>query len=181
MPPQTPAAELEIGLHRLDAFRYSVELRFRRSDNDADMAPFRGPTAFDFDKIRLAEWDGAEAIAKTLTDRLFANPSDLADYQMAPVKVEEERKRAKDGLGEIPIVEVIGPDTYTHVIDQIREEFDILYVVAHGALRDGEPILWLEDATGASNRQSGRDLVDRLGELPRQPRLPGMTQGYLVR
>jgi hypothetical protein len=44
-----PTAELEIGLHRLDASRYSVELRTRLPDSDADMAPVRGITGFDLE------------------------------------------------------------------------------------------------------------------------------------
>ena len=222
---QPPTAELEIGLHRLDANRYSVELRSRPPDSDADMAPVRGTTTFDFQKVQLAEWDGAEAAGKALTERLFAdpavldhyqqactaaetagavlrvrlfigptapelhalkwellldprtgkplatrervlfsrylsshdwrpvklrpqeslralvaiaNPSDLAEYQMTAVNVEGERKRARDALGEIPIVEVIGPETFTHLVDRLHEEFDILYLVAHGAVIDGE-------------------------------------------
>jgi hypothetical protein len=90
---------------------------------------------------------------------------------MAPVNVESERKRAQDALGEIPITEVTGPGTFSTLVDRLREEFDILYLVAHGALIDGDPILWLESATGATDKRPGRDLVDRLCELPRPPRL----------
>src|SRR5262249_30054844 len=79
--------------------------------------------------------------------------------------------RAQTALGEIPTIEVTGPDTFSHLIDRLREEFDILYLVCHGALIKGEPILWLESATGASDRVSGRALVDRLVELRRPPRL----------
>jgi hypothetical protein len=254
----TPTAELEIGLHRLDANRYAVELRSRPPDSDADMAPVRGTTTFDIQNVQAAEWGGAEAVGKTLSERLFAdqpvlahyqqacaaadtagavlrvrlfigptapelhalkwellrdpltgtllatrervlfsrylsshdwrpvklrpqdslralvviaNPTDLREYQMAPVGVDGERKRARDALGEIRIVEVTGPGTFSSLIDRLREEFDILYLVAHGAVIDGDPILWLESATGESDRRRGRDLVDRIGELPCPPRL----------
>jgi hypothetical protein len=253
-----PTAELEIGLHRKDANHYSVVLRSRPPDSDADMAPVEGTMTFDIPKVQAAEWDGAEATGKALTERLFfdpavlahyqqactaaetaravlrvrlfigptapelhalkwellrdpvtgkllatrewilfsrylssndwrpvklrpkdslralvviANPSDLGKYQMAPVDVEGERKRAEDALGEIPIVEVTGPGTFSSLISRLREEFEILYLVAHGALKDGDPILWFESATGESDTRPGRDLVDRLGELPRAPRL----------
>lgn len=76
-------AELEIGLHRLDTNRYSVELRSRPPDSDADMAPVRGATSFDLQKVQLAEWDGADAVGKALTDRLFADPAVLTHYQQA--------------------------------------------------------------------------------------------------
>ena len=258
MSPPSPTAELEIGLYRLDANRYSVELRSRPPGSDADMAPVRGTTTFDFQKVQLAEWDGAEAVGKALTERLFAdkdvlahyreactaaetagavlrvrlfigptapelhalkwellldprsgkalatrervlfsrylsshdwrpvrlrpqeslralvviaNPSDLGEWRIAPVDVDGERKRARDALGEIPIVEVTGPETFTHLVDRLREEFDILYLVAHGAVIDGDPIVWLESTAGAAEGRPGRDLVDRLGELSRPPRL----------
>jgi CHAT domain/SIR2-like domain len=258
MLPPSPIAELEIGLHRLDANRYSVELRSRPPDSDADMAPVRGTTTFDIQKVQAAGWDGAEAAGKALSDHLFAdpavmahyqqactaaetagavlrvrlfigptapelhalkwellldprtgkplatrervlfsrylsshdwrpvklrpqeslralvviaNPSDLDEYQLAPVDVEGERKRAKDALGEISIDEVTGPETLSRLIDGLRGEFDILYLVAHGAMVNGDPVLWLESAGGASDKRSGRDLVDRLEELPRPPRL----------
>ena len=236
----SPNAELQIGLHRLDANRYSVELQSRPPDSDADMAPVRGTTTFDLEVLRTAEWEGPDTVGKLLTERLFAdpailthyqqacvaaetaeavlrvrlfigptapelhalkwellrdprtgtilatrervvfsrylsshdwrpvrlrpqealralvviaNPTDLGKYKMAPVDVDGERKRARDALGEIPIVEVTGPETFPHLIDRLREEFDILYLVGHGALIDGEPTLWLESSTGA--RTSG--------------------------
>ncbi|MGC1721363.1 MAG: CHAT domain-containing protein [Isosphaeraceae bacterium] len=254
----SPNAELQIGLHRLDANRYSVELQSRPPDSDADMTPVRGTTTFDLEVLRTAEWEGPDTVGKLLTERLFAdpailthyqqaciaaetavavlrvrlfigptapelhalkwellrdprtgtilatrervvfsrypsshdwrpvrlrpqealralvviaNPTDLGKYKMAPVDVDGERKRARDALGEIPIVEVTGPETFPHLIDRLREEFDILYLVGHGALIDGEPTLWLESSTGASDKRPGRDLVDRLSELPRPPRL----------
>ncbi len=102
---------------------------------------------------------------------MIANPTDLGEYQVAPVEVNGELKRAKDALGEIQIVEVIGPETLSRLIEQLHEEFDILYLVAHGAVIDGDAVLWLEDASGDSDRRPGRDLVDRLCELPRPPRL----------
>jgi hypothetical protein len=81
-------AELEIGLHRLDAKRYSVELRSRPPDSDADMAPVRGTTTFDLQKVRVAEWDGAEAACRALTGHLFSDRAVLANYQQARATAE---------------------------------------------------------------------------------------------
>ncbi len=47
------------------------------------MAPVRGTTTFDLQKLQLAEWDGADAVGKALTDRLFADPAVLGHYQEA--------------------------------------------------------------------------------------------------
>jgi hypothetical protein len=258
MSPPSPTAELEIGIHRLDAKRYSVELRVRPADSDADVTPVRGTTTFDIPRIQAAAADGAEAAGRALAERLFsdqevrshydmaiasaqtaqavlrvrlfigptapelhalkwellldpctgaplatrervlfsrylsshdwrpvklrppdslrtlvaiANPTDLAEYGMAPVDVEGERDRARDALGEAPIEEVTGPSTFSRLVERLHEEFDVLYLVAHGAMDDDDPILWFEDDAGASDKRAGRDLVDRLGELPRPPRL----------
>ena len=122
-------------------------------------------SSHDWRPVKLRPQDSLRALV------VIANPSDLGEYQMTKVDVDGERKRAKDALGEIPIIEVSGPETFTHLIDQLRDEFDILYLVAHGAMIDGEPVLWLEDTSGDSDRRQGRDVVDRLGELPRPPRL----------
>jgi hypothetical protein len=253
-----PTGELEIGLHRLDANRYSVELRSRPPDSDADLAPVRGAVTFDLEALRAAEWDGSDAVGQVLAERIFAdpiilehyrqactaaeasgavlrvrlfvgptapdlhalrwellqdpgtgrplasrervlfsrflsssdwrpvrlrpqedlralvviaNPTDLAAYKMAAVDVEAERERAQNALGEIPIVEVTGPDTLIHLIDLLRDEFDILYLVCHGAQIKGEPFLWLESATGSTARTPAQDLLDLLVELRRPPRL----------
>jgi len=50
----SPTAELEICLHRLDANRFSVELRAWRSDSDADAADERGEATFDLESLRTA-------------------------------------------------------------------------------------------------------------------------------
>jgi hypothetical protein len=46
-----PVTDLEIGLHRWDAHRYAVDLRFRRSDSEADQAPVRGYAMIDLEAL----------------------------------------------------------------------------------------------------------------------------------
>ena len=79
----SPTSELEIGLHRLDANRYSVELRSRPPDSDADMAPVRGAATFDLKALRTTEWDGPDAVGQALAERLFADPTILEHYRQA--------------------------------------------------------------------------------------------------
>src|SRR4051794_35042073 len=79
----SPTAEIEIGLHRLDANRYSVELRSRPPDSDTDMAPVRGATSFDLEALRTAGWDGPDAVGQSLAERLFADPAILEHYRQA--------------------------------------------------------------------------------------------------
>src|SRR3712207_4098220 len=79
---------------------------------------------------------------------VVANPADVARFQpggrpLAPVDVPGELERARRGLGEIPATEVTGPDTLNRLVGALRDEVDILYLVCHGALVQGEPRLWL--------------------------------------
>ena len=105
-----------------------------------------------------------------------ANPSDLAKYKLAAVDVAGELERARAGLGDIPVAPLgadpqSGPVTLNNLAARLRDGFDILYLVCHGALVRGEPRIWLEDDAGASAVVSGAELVLRLQELAERPRL----------
>ncbi|MFL5803457.1 MAG: CHAT domain-containing protein [Roseiflexaceae bacterium] len=103
----------------------------------------------------------------------IANPSDLGRYNLAALDVPAELERARTGLGDMPRVDLDsgGKATLNNLIEQLREGPDILYLVCHGALLRGEPVLWLEDEAGATARVPGAELVARLKELQERPRL----------
>lgn len=50
--PPAPYAELEVGLHRLTAEAYQVELRFTDPESEAAVPPEKGPADFDLVKLR---------------------------------------------------------------------------------------------------------------------------------
>lgn len=103
----------------------------------------------------------------------IANPSNLAEYSLAPVDVAGELARARAGLGTIPVT-TLGLNehaTLNTLTEKLRDDYDILYLVAHGAVKDGEPKLWLENDAGQVQVVSGADLVTRIGELQQPPRL----------
>lgn len=109
---------------------------------------------------------------------VVANPSDLADYEpdgraLPPVDVTGELERIKRALAPIHVTALAstGTATLAGVINGLREGHDILYLVCHGYLVDGEPQVLLEDATGKVRRVPGADLVDALRDLQRLPRL----------
>lgn len=112
---------------------------------------------------------------------VIANPSNLSDYDLAPVDIDGELSRAKSSLKDIPITSLPDPDgnarsSLNNLVDCLRdgnrqEGFDILYLVCHGALIKGQPWLWLEDDSGQVARVSGSDLTTRLKELQQRPRL----------
>ena len=108
---------------------------------------------------------------------VIANPSDLSAYGLAPIDVEGELARARLGLGEIPVSALPEPGssrraTLNDLVACLREsDYDILYLVCHGALVKQEQWLWLEDNDGKVARASGAELVTRLNELAARPRL----------
>ena len=128
-------------------------------------------SSLDWRPVRLRPQGKLNALAA------IANPSDLADYNLAPVDMEGELSRAKGALGEIPLTPLPGEDgsqhaTLDNLVANLREvEYDILYLVCHGALVKEEPWLWLEDDQGKVARTSGQELVTRLKELTQRPRL----------
>ncbi len=104
---------------------------------------------------------------------VIANPANLDRYQLAPVDVAGELVRAKAGLGAMRTAELAsgGQANLNNLAAQLREGYDILYLVCHGALVKGEAWLWLEDAEGNVARVSGSDLLARLNEVQQRLRL----------
>lgn len=104
---------------------------------------------------------------------VIANPASLTDYQLAPVDVEAELARARQGLSSIKASELTakGEATLNNLSARLRDGCDILYLVCHGTLVKGEPHLWLEDDLGNIARATGSELVTRLIELQERPRL----------
>lgn len=107
--------------------------------------------------------------------RAFAfitNPSDVANYGLAPVRVADELAGINTAFGSA--VETLAEGrraTLSALLSILREGFDVLYLVAHGKLIKGEPKLYLEKENGSSDVVAGADLVARLSELRVRPRL----------
>src|SRR5262245_26241627 len=109
---------------------------------------------------------------------VIADPSDLAKYApngepLAPIDVAGELERARTGLGSIECETLAqrGEATVDRIAERLREGFDILYLVCHGAKIDDVPKLWLEKADGTADRVFGKDLVNRLQDMLARPRL----------
>lgn len=92
-----------------------------------------------------------------------------------------ELARARDGLKDINTIDelVSDPDqpgavTMDNLLDRMRDNYDILYLVCHGALmqRDNldpdshrEPYLWLEKEDGTADVAAGENLVGRIRDM----------------
>jgi hypothetical protein len=109
---------------------------------------------------------------------VVASPDDLATFDVGrpldDLDVEAELARARTALQGMVVTELPGAAAPTpdHLVDHLRTGCDVLYLVCHGyVLRGGGPQILLEDDSGAARRLDGADLVERLRELRRPPRL----------
>ncbi|MEA3337918.1 MAG: CHAT domain-containing protein [Chloroflexota bacterium] len=104
---------------------------------------------------------------------VIANPDHLASFQLTPVDVAGELARAQEALVDIDVDVLAAPGeaTLNNIADRLRKGYDILYLVAHGALIRAEPWLWLERDDEAIEPVAGQDLATRLNKLKLRPRL----------
>ncbi len=122
-----------------------------------------------------ADWRPVTLRAKGSLRALVAvaAPRDLERYQLAPIDAPAEQARALAGLDDLPTTTLAAPGeaSLTTIISQLRDGYDIFYLVAHGALVDGEPWLFLDDGQGEIARVAGAELAARIADLPTPPRL----------
>lgn len=110
---------------------------------------------------------------------VIADPSDISDYSpggivLDAVDVEGEIERIKQSLGDAIPIEMLasgGSAELSNILKHVRDGYDILYIVAHGALIKGEPHIWLEADDGTASVVSGRDLVAGMSDIKVRPRL----------
>lgn len=109
---------------------------------------------------------------------VVANPSNIDGYQiggesLTAIDAQAEVERISKNLPDVHIDELAtrGQATLSNIIATLREGYDFLYLVCHGAIIDDVPRLWLEDKSGQVEVVDGRDLVTRMGEMTSPPRL----------
>jgi len=108
---------------------------------------------------------------------VVAGPSDLgsidAGRPLAPVRVEEELARAREGLASLSLTTLPGvaAPTAANMLDQVRRGFDVLYLVCHGYTVRDEPVVLLVDEEGHAAPLLGSELIGQLRDLSRLPRL----------
>ncbi len=109
---------------------------------------------------------------------VVSNPSNVSEYApggtpLASLDVAGEVARAGAALGDLPttVLASTGQATLAALLTHLRDGYDILYLVAHGAMLQGDPHLWLEDAQGQAAVVLGSDLVRQVRDLRERPRL----------
>lgn len=104
----------------------------------------------------------------------ISNPTNLADLEgFAPIDSAGELERARKALGNLAVA-TLAPNefaTLNKLIEKLRDEIDILYLVAHGAVGADEPVVFLQDEMGRLHDVKASDLVARINELQDPPSL----------
>ena len=121
-----------------------------------------------------AGWRPARTVERDALRALVAVASpDVGSTTLAEVRTEDELRAARAGLGDIPSEALAGRGqvTLANLLARLRDGCDILYLVAHGMLVDGEPQILLEREDGGRAWTSGRELAARIGELAQPPGL----------
>jgi hypothetical protein len=101
----------------------------------------------------------------------------LQKMKVAPVDFAGEVARAKGALAGMKEVRTLGgpgnPFTVDRLIEELRRDVDVLYLVSHGMFSASEDkaSLILQDETGDARRVGGEELAAPLGDLPVGPRL----------
>jgi hypothetical protein len=146
-------------------------------------------SSYDWQPVRLRPRGELKALV------VIANPSDIGGFQverrpygipdqsgagmpartvrLEPVDVPGEEERARASLADIRIDVLAsgGMATLTRLVERLRPGYDILYLICHGALMEGEPWLYLEDESGRTAPTPGSQLVSAVSDLQQRPRL----------
>lgn len=168
-----------------------LRLRLRLAADDDDLQALRWETLHDpagqplarSERILLARHlDSPDMTPLGLEPRadlsalvVVAGPGPAAQerYNLAPIDTPAELARARAALGDMPAVALASGQgrgaTLDALVAGLRDGHDILYLVAHGTLRRGRPILWLDDGDGGVERVEGIDLVETVARLQRRP------------
>lgn len=107
----------------------------------------------------------------------IANPSNLAEYNLAAIDEQGEMERACQALKGITVSTLPAPDeavsaSLENIFARLKEaNHDILYLVCHGAMHRETAWLWLEDEAGQVARISVNEFIEQVKNLERLPRL----------
>lgn len=135
------------------------------------------------------DWQHIALPARPMLNALvaIANPSDISVYEpegqkLAPLDVPAEYARASTALADVAHTFMVshpsfksGSDrlpTLDNLIDHLRtDSYHILYIVAHGALAQDGPRIWLENNDGTADVIPASTLVTRIAALRQRPLL----------
>jgi hypothetical protein len=108
-----------------------------------------------------------------------ANPTNLSSFQLSAIDVPVEVSTALEALrpGSVTIIGAHAQSVQRRasrqaLIEALRAEYTVLYLVCHGTLDEsGEPFLWLEAADGTAQPVAASELIAEIEPLTRLPLL----------
>lgn len=99
-----------------------------------------------------------------------AAPRDYADYGLTAIDATAEAQPTQAALAQLQPTTITA--TWDALSTVLRDGYDIVYLVAHGTLHQGNPWLFLVDDQSNADRRRGGALADLLRSLgERRPRL----------
>ncbi|MGZ4957222.1 MAG: CHAT domain-containing protein [Methylobacter sp.] len=110
---------------------------------------------------------------------VISSPKNISEYHtpngrnLAPLDVASELDLVKKNLGNIEIDGLVsdGKATLTELDKHLQKGIDILYLICHGALIKGKPVIWLEDNRGKVDCVDGNELANLIRTQLQTPRL----------
>lgn len=129
-------------------------------------------SSWDFRPVHLQPKSALRTLAAIPNPRGIENQR-VEGRGLARVDVQAEWANLSACLGQIGKEKISddGNASINRITDRLRDGFDIFILVCHGALVNGEPLLWLEDEAGGVARVMGIDLVLRIKDMKDPPRL----------
>lgn len=161
----------------LDLHSYRWELL---RDPQTDQPLFTGQQIYFSRYLSSSDWRPVRTRARKDLQILttIASPYGLEEYQamgvrLGPINIEEEQVRVREQLQGLSLTFLASPAkaTLNNMVSQLLKGKDILYLLCHGVISQGETWLFLEAEDGSIDRVSGNDLVVRLNELSHRPTL----------
>ncbi len=102
----------------------------------------------------------------------IANPANLSDYTpngqpLAPFAPEAALAQQSLAAAQVTYLDAPGAVQLATLVQHLRDDYDVLYLMAHGQLVRGEPYLWLVQDNGNAAVTAASDLITALRDLPR--------------
>ncbi|MDM8530004.1 SUMF1/EgtB/PvdO family nonheme iron enzyme [Anaerolineales bacterium HSG25] len=109
---------------------------------------------------------------------VIANPTNLADYKLTPIKVSTEEQLLETAFDDLTIGQVertylSKPITLTRLEAALNKGYDLLHIICHGAFstRRNQAVLYLADNANRVKLARDTDLTAMLSRLSFLPRL----------
>ncbi|NJL56852.1 CHAT domain-containing protein, partial [bacterium] len=102
----------------------------------------------------------------------IANPANLSDYtpngqRLTPFDAEAALAQQSLAAAQVTCLDAPGAVQLATLVQHLRDDYDVLYFMAHGQLVRGAPYLWLVQDNGNAAVTAASDLITALRDLPR--------------